>query len=271
MMTNFSVTEDSRPIKSMNYKKEITFNDKTYKYLSKKKIKLKSTLLNIKEKEDDLLYYNILNPIKINKNIKTQFIINKEGLNQLLIDLKKKSEDNIIYSNKLFELSNPYYLVKNHFLSKKHLSEEIIKNFEEEKEVLKERKINKFKNKYYDRYKKISFELPEKENYLNQIKNKRMIKEAINENRLIVELKNINDNFDKILLLKPDFNLEELKVLIRFLYKSIYGQENIKDINFYSEGYYANEAKIENITKIGDLPHDNESKYKLTIFVDALY
>jgi len=260
-----------------NLNQEITFNNNTYIDIEKKNKNLISRFEGMSEK-NDLIFYQILNPIKIEKNkinTKIKFSCDKNSLNELFLDFKKNRNKKEIYSNELYELLNPYYLVDKCFLNKKHLSKEILDEFEEEKELIIERQINKNKNKYYDKKNKIFFELLNKKDKLNQInkiKNKNLIDNCINDNCLVVRLKNLNDNlFNKILLLKPDFTLDDLKLLIKFIYKSKYGKEYINNIDLFYQDSLCNDYKIDNVNTLRDLAKKLETKYELNIFIEAQY
>ena len=270
-MNNLKISEDSLPIKSINYKKEITFNGNSYKILNKKRSRFISKYQKIEEK-NDIYFYHTLNPINIIKNPNMKFKIKKEDLNKLFNELKEKRDFSEIYNTDLFKLSNLYHLIKEkNYIDKKYFSQEISENLKEEKQALIERDNNKYKNKYYDKNKKILFELPGKEHELNRINNFVLIQESINQNKFIVRLKNINDDFNEILLLKPYFDFNELKALIRFLYKTKYDQNNIKIINLYEQEDYKIEINIEETKTLNDLSDKINSKFELTIYIDAQY
>ena len=87
-----------------------------------------------------------------------------------------------------------------------------------------------------------------------------------------MRLKNLNDNlFDKILLLKPDFTLDDLKLLIKFIYKSKYGKEYINNIDLFYQDSLCNDYKIDNVNTLRDLAKKLETKYELNIFIEAQY
>ena len=271
MKIDFSNIEDSIPIKGMNNKKEITFNNRTYKYLNQKRNEINS-LIKDKEEKNDLLFYYISNPIKLIKNSKMKLKINKNEMDKLFIELKEKRDDKEIYNSELFKLINFYHLIEEKkYINKKFISENILKNLGEEKELLIEKENNKFGNKYYDKEKKILFELPDKEDINNKIKNYKLIKDSLKQECLIVRLKNNNDNFNQILLLKPEFNLDQLQPLIQFLYKTKYGQNDIKIFNLYYQEDYKYELNIEETKTLKDLSQKINSKYELTIYIDAQY
>jgi len=100
MMNNFSITEDSKLIISINDEKEKLCNNKSYKFLSKKRDQINSLLKNIqeekekeeKEKEEKeevknyLISYYSLNPIKLVKNPNMKFKINKDDLKKNILN-----------------------------------------------------------------------------------------------------------------------------------------------------------------------------------------
>ena len=271
MKIDKSAIYDSLPIIGMNNNKEITFNDKSYNDLKEKRAKINSKFSKNNE-DNDLLSYYISKPIKLVKNPNMKFKINKDDLNQFFLELKEKRKEKEIYNSDLFKLFNLYHLIEEKkYLNKNFIPENILINLEEEKESLIEREFNKFSNKFYDTEKRILFELSGKENSNNKIKNYKIIKESIKQKCFIVRLKNNNDNFNQILLLKPDYHLDELQVLIKFLYKTKYGQNDIKMINFYYQDDYKNELNIEEIKTMDDLSKKINSKIELTIYIDAQY
>ena len=271
-VNNFSIKEESKLLVETNLMLETMINGNTYKNLEKKNKKLLSRFEGMTEK-NDLIFYRILNPLYINKNKTMKFSIDKNGLNDLFLDYKEKRNNNEIYSSELYELLNPYYLVeKKKFLNRKHISKEILDEFKEEAELINERQKNKDKNQLYDKGSNILFKLATKEDKSNKIKNIKLINDCINDNCLIVRLKNNEDNiFDKILLLKPDFTIDELKLLIKFIYKVKYEKQfiDIKDL-YYEDSLY-NYLKIENVKCLGDLAKKLKEKYELTIYIDAQY
>ena len=271
-VNNFSIKEESKLLVETNLMLETMINGNTYKNLEKKNKKLLSRFEGMTEKKD-LIFYRILNPLYINKNKNMKFSIDKNGLNDLFLDYKEKRNNNEIYSSELYELLNPYYLVeKKKFLNRKHISKEILDEFKEEAELINERQKNKDKNQLYDKGSNILFKLANKEDKSNKIKNIKLINDCINDNCLVVRLKNNEDNiFDKILLLKPDFTIDELKLLIKFIYKVKYEKQfiDIKDL-YYEDSLY-NYLKIENVKCLGDLAKKLKEKYELTIYIDAQY
>ena len=70
---------------------------------------------------------------------------------------------------------------------------------------------------------------------------------------LVVKLTNLFDDFSEILLLEPNFGLEELIVLIRFLYKTKYDQNNIKSLNLYNQEDLKDKIDLEKIKTLKDL------------------
>ena len=45
-----------------------------------------------------------------------------------------------------------------------------------------------------------------------------MLNQAVKEHCLIIRLKNLDDDFKKILLINPDFTIDELKLIINAIY-----------------------------------------------------
>ena len=278
-MNNFAISEDSKLIMSINDDKEVLFNDKSYKFLNKKRAQFNSRLEFITETEkekNDLIFYYSLNPMKLVKNPNMKFKISKDDLNKFFIESREKKENKEnkeIYYTKLYELINPYHLIQEKkYINKKYISQENLKILEQEKEVLIERENNKYKNKYYDKNKRISFELPKNQREFNYIKNGELIKKCIDQKCLVVKLTNLFDDFSEILLLQPNFGLEELIVLIRFLYKTKYDQNNIKSLNLYNQEDLKDKIDLEKIKTLKDLYEKLKPKtYELSIFIDAQY
>ena len=286
-MNNFSITEDSKLIISINDEKEKLCNNKSYKFLSKKRDQINSLLKNIqeekekeekekeeKEKEENyLISYYALNPIKLVKNPNMKFKINKDDLNKFFLESKGKKENKEIYYSELYKLINPYYLIQERkYINKKYISKENLETLEEEKEALIERDNNKCSNKYYDRNKKILFELPRNQREFNHIKNNELIKNCIDEKYLVVRIANCWDDFNEILLLKPNFGLDELIILIRFLYKAKYGQNSIKSFHLFDHEDYKDGLDLEQIKTLKDLYKKiKPEKPELSIYIDAQY
>ena len=286
-MNNFSITEDSKLIISINDEKEKLCNNKSYKFLSKKRDQINSLLKNIqeekekeeKEKEEKeevknyLISYYSLNPIKLVKNPNMKFKINKDDLNKFFIESKEKKENKEIYYSELYKLINPYYLIQEKkYINKKYISKENLETLEQEKEALIERDNNKCSNKYYDRNKKILFELPRNQREFNHIKNNELIKNCIDEKYLVVRIANCWDDFNEILLLKPNFGLDELIILIRFLYKAKYGQNSIKSFHLFDHEDYKDGLDLEQIKTLKDLYKKiKPEKPELSIYIDAQY
>ena len=125
------------------------------------------------------------------------------------------------------------------FVAKKFISKENLKNFELEKDILKEREINKNNNKYFDRINNISFELLDKEDKLNKIKNRKVIKNCINDNCYVVKVK------------RQIKDIEEIK---------LYYDESCQD-NF----------KLENYLTMFDISNKIKTKFELIIYIVADY
>ena len=270
-LENLSIKEESKLLINPNSTQELMVNGNTYINIEKKNKQLLSRFEGMSEK-NDLIIYQILNPIYINKNKKMKFSCDKNALNELFLDYKEKRNNNEIYSNELYELLNPCYLVEKNFLKRKHISKEILADFKEEKELLNERQINRDKSQFYDKENKILFKLLNKEDKLNKIKNKELIKDSINDNCLVIRLKNNMDNlFNKILLLKSDYTFDELKLLIKCIYKVKYGKQNIKNIDLFYQDKFMNEFKIDSVPCLGHLAQKLKTKYELNIYIEAQY
>lgn len=271
-MQNFMISDKSRSTISINSDKERTFNGCSYQQLNDKKNKFKKKFQNIADKKDLYLYYN-MNPILLNKNKEMKFMINKNDLNNFFVESKIKRMNDEIYYNQIFKLINPYYLVEHKkFLNKKYLSKEIIDTLNDEKNLLYERSIFINNNKYYDNNKNISFEIPNKNDVkyskYYKISNEKLIKDSINKNCLVVKLINEDDGFEKILLLKRDTCLEDLKSLIIFLYKSKYKKKINEKITLYRED---NDEVIDNVKTLDELSKLMGSKHELGIIVEVKY
>ena len=77
--------------------------------------------------------------------------------------------------------------------------------------------------------------------------------------------------FNKILLLKSDYTFDELKLLIKCIYKVKYGKHNIKNIDLFYQDKFMNEFKIDNVPCLGDLAKKLKTKYELNIYIEAQY
>ena len=264
-MKNFSLCEESEPkVGVMISTQERTFGGNSFKTLNSKRLKLNSKFLIIGENDynNNLLFYNTSNPLILKKdaNKKMRFTINKDDLNKLFKDSINMRNNKEIYDNKLFELLIPSYLVDKGFVAKKFISKENLKNFELEKDILKEREINKNNNKYFDRINNISFELLNKEDKLNKIKNRKVIKNCINDNCYVVRVKNIDDDFNASFLLKPNFTIEELKALIKFAYKVKRQIKDIEEIKLYYDESCQDNFKLENYLTMFDISNKIKTK-----------
>ena len=274
MLTNFpfSIKEESKLLIGSNFMNETTMNNKSYRDLEEKNKKLISRFQGMTEK-NDLIIYQTLNPIYLNRSKDMKFSFDKKELNELFLHYKKIRDEKEIYTSDLYELLNPYYLTETkRYLKRKHLSKEILAEFKDEQKLLYERNCNKVKNQFYDKDCGMIFVLKNKEDHLNKIKNKDLINNSIKENCFVVRLKNNEDNiFDKIFLLKPDFTIDELKILIKFIYKVKYEKQFISTVDLYYQDIFFNEHKIENVKNLGDLADKLKAKIELTIFIDAQY
>ena len=225
MMQNFSLSEDSKNSIGINNINERTFNRQTFKMLNQKRKKLDSQFGSLIKEKNDLLSYYYFNPIKLRYNDNTRFVINKNELNDLFVISEDKRLHKEIYKTKLYNLISPYYLVvEKKYIKYNDISSRIKNNFMNEKETLKTRENTLSSNKYYDKDNQTLFELPSNNHTYNKISNEKMLNDAVKEHCIIVKIKNNDDGFDKILLLKPDFTIKELKALISFMYKACYNQ-----------------------------------------------
>lgn len=273
MLQNFNLENDSFNTISTNEFQENTFNNKTFRQLKIKRRMLESQFSSLLKDKNDLLSYYIFNPIKIIKNEHTLFRINKTELNNLFIESEEKRSHNEIYKTKLYNLTNPYYLVhEKKYIKPSVINERVKRNFNHEKESLKQRENTLDSKKYYDKENNIFFELLPKESKYNKIPNQKMLNEAVKLHCLIVTLKNNDDEFDKKLLLRPDFTIKELKQLISFLYKSCYNQNIIGTINLYYFNNLFNDISIEDDNKkIGELRKEMKNDLELEIFIQTQY
>ena len=170
---------------------------------------------------------------------------------------------------------NPYNLIKEKFIKYKHISSEIQRTFQEEQNLIKERENSINTNKYYDKSKNISFELLKKndKSSYNLINDKNMLANAIRDQQFLVTLKNMNDNFNKVLLLSPLFTVGELELLIKFIYRAVYKEDKIEALNLY---YYKSkiDSEILIIPKektLRELSKEMDSKVELEILIQTFY
>jgi len=278
MMLNFELKDESNNVIGINNQENRTYNGQAFKYLNKKKNYLEDKYKNLssfKEKRSDLLSYYSFNPIKLCKNENMRYKIKKSELNKFFIDSKEKRLHKDIYNSKLYDLINPYNLVKDKLIKCKHISSEIQRTFTEEQHLMKERENSINTNKYCDKSKNISFELLKKsdKNPFNLISDKKVLSNAIREQQFLVTLKNMNDSFSKVLLLSPSFTVGELELLIKFIYRAVYKEDKIEMINLY---YYKSNIDSEILIMpkektLRELSKEMNSKIELEILIQTLY
>ena len=273
MFSNFALLEESKAIIGINNENQKLFNNQTFATLNEKRKKIESKYLSFLKKEQqdpiNLLSYSIFNPLKIKKDPETKFKIDKDKLNELFLISEDKRSHKEIYKTKLYELLNPYHLViEKKYIKLKYISSSIRSKFMKDKEEIKERGYNISLNEYYDKNKNIYFGLAQKNVQKNKIKNKDVIKNAVENKELLVRLINELDNFDKKLLLKPEFTLEDLKVLIVFLYKVSFGVNELKKISLYYD--YDFPIEDDQLT-LADLYKKWGKNYELLIYINADY
>ena len=249
-----------------------TFNEKTFKMLNNKRKNLDNQFGNFIKEDHLLLFYYITNPLKLDINANTKFKISKNDLNNFFKDSKDRKLHKEIYNTKLFDLLNPYYLVtEKRYINANYLDRDIINTFSIERENLKERDTIVMNNKYYDKNNKLFFELPPKDHELNKITNERMLNEAVRNHCFLVRIKNEEDDFKKILLLRPDFTVNELISLIKFIYKVVKGIILDKFYLYYNNNLYI-EVPITDINKtLRILSKEMRVGIELEIFIQIQY
>jgi len=274
MLSQFVFSENPLMVIGINEDKEKTFNNEVYTSLLSKKRQLQSKFSpNTGEKPEDLLNYNIFNPMKIQLMPNKKYKISKERLNKIFIDSNKKRFHKEIYNSKLFELINPYYLVmEKQYISEKYVSKEIRAKFNEEKEDMIEREYALSPNEFYDKKNQIYFGFPSKKNKLNRIRNNNLIKNAVKNCDILVRLKNEDDAFDKNFLLRPHFRIRELKSLISFVYKAVMQVGNPGKIGLFYYNEHFNRIDITDEDKtLKEIGKEIKSKYVLELFINAEY
>lgn len=278
MMDNFELKDESNNVIGINYQENRTYNGQAFKYFNKKKNYLEDKYKNLntfKEKKSDLLSYYTFNPIKLCRNENMRYKIKKSELNKFFIDSREKRLHKDIYNSKLYDLINPYNLIKEKFIKFKHISNEIQRTFQEEQHLIKERENSINTNKYFDKTKNISFELLKKndKSTYNLISDKKMLSNAIREQQFLVTLKNMNDSFNKMLLLSPSFTISELELLIKFIYRAVYKEDKIEMINLY---YYKSNIDSEILIfpkekTLRELSKEMDSRIELEILIQTFY
>lgn len=235
MFSKFSLSEESNNVFGKNHEDQRLFNKEPYPTLNQKRKKLESKYKSLLSKEPliNLLYYTINNPLKIKPDVENQFKITKNKLNNLLLIAEEKRVHKEIYKSKLYNLLNPYHLVEEKkYIKKENISDEIKSKLNQNKIEKTERGYEMSRFEFYDKNKKKYFGLDKDNNY-NLQSNKNTIKYAVDNNYIMVKISNESDEFEKILLLNPDFTVEELKLLIKFFYKIRLGYDAVNNISLY--------------------------------------
>lgn len=265
-LENFNLLEESKNSIGI-FREERTFNTKTFKMLNNKRKNLDSQFKNFL-KEKNLLSYYIFNPIRLDLNSNNKFKIHKKDLHNFFIQSKENKLHKEIYDTSLYNLINPYYLVmEKKYLKTRNVYREILDTFSQEKERLKERENSILNNKFYDKNKKIYFELPPKDHQLNKISNDKMLNEAVKNHCVIVKIKNEDDDFKKILLLRPEFTVYELISLIQFIYK-VTRSIIINKINLYYNNNLYSAVPINDMEKtMKGLAKEMNSELEIEILI----
>lgn len=273
MLSKFSLCDESKVVIGINDDQKKTFNDLTFNDLYDKRRKLDSRYkLILKEKQNDLLSFSVFNPIKIEKIKNNKFKINKSKLNDLFIESEEKRFHKDIYNTNLFELINPYHLiVEKKYIREKYVSDRFKSKFKKEKEKLKEREYAICLDKYHDEKNDAYFQLPHKSDAYNRVKNQTIIKNAIQNHYFLVRLKNSNDKFDKNVLLSPDFTIDELKSLVKFIYRAVF-VENPQNIElFYLNDLYEEVFILDDNKSLLDISKEQNYNNDLEINIHAIY
>ena len=275
MFSKFSILDESLCLLSTNSEKQRLFNYQTFPSLNEKRKKLEtkySIFLN-NESSNNLLAYSIFNPLKIKEDKDNKFKISKSDLNNLFIKSESNRMHKDIYNSKLYDLLNPYHLVlEKKYIKEKYISDLVKSKFIHDKKEKIERGYKMSLYEFYDKKKKIYFGLQKKDSNYNKIENNVVIKNAVENNNILVKLRNESDCFEKILLLKPDFTVEELKLLIQFLYKVLFGVNNLDKIYLYYWDEIGYEKEInQDKSTMEDLYQLFGKHYELSIFIAAEY
>ena len=271
ILNNFKLSESSNNLIGISNEGRI-YNKRTFIMLNNKRKSIDNKFGNFIKEDHLLLFYYITNPIKLDINRNTKFKISKNNLNEFFNESKDRKYHKEIYGTKLFNLVNPYYLVKEKgYINSKYIDRDIINTFTIEKENLKERDTTIMNNKFYDKINNLYFELPPKDHELNKISNERLLNEAIRNHCYLVRIKNEEDDFKKILLLRHDFTVNELITLIKFIYKSIKGIIVDKFYLYYNNNLYS-EVAINDINKtMRELSKEMRAGIELEIFIQMQY
>lgn len=274
MFSKLSILEESNVFIGENDENLKVFNNHSYNTLCEKRNILEKKYKSfLREKPNDLLSYNIFNPIKIKKDKNNLFKIDKIKLNDIFVQSEEKRSHNEIYKSKLYELLNPYYLAfEKKYINEKYLSDVIKSKINKEREEIRDREYNISLNKLYDKKNNIYFALLKKNNNYNKIDNDTLLNNAVNNKDILVRLKNEDDGFEKNILLHNDFTMKDLKFLIAFIYRSVFAVNDPGEIKLfylnanYEDIYIVNEQKT-----LLELSKEMKNKYELEIFITAEY
>lgn len=267
MLEKVPLEEDTGDIISFD-EKEMTFNGFTYKMLKQKKKRLESHKKE-GEKIEDLLYYLISRPIKIDKKKEISCTITKDALNKFFLEAETKRCSKDIYNTSLYKLLNPYYLVtQKKYIDIKNISEEIKEKFTDCMENLFERENNMDYNKFYDKSSKSNLELVSTNKTDNEI-----VQESIRERRLLVRLKNEGDEKQWNLLLPSFTTVGELKTIVKFLYRSSLFVDNLNDLklSYLIDNKMNEKFLIDDHQTLFNIAKELNSVYELKIFIQADY
>ena len=274
MFSKFSLLIESNSfIGSIGLDQKI-FNNQNFESLNEKKMKLESKYTPfLKEKSMDLLLYSLFNPMKIKKDKDNKFRIDRDKLNELFNLSEDKRNHAEIYNTELYKLLNPYYLaVEKRYIKRSSLSDEINSKLRQYEEELRERESKMSSDELYIRQKHIYFGLAGKNNSYNKEKNNLIINNAIENKNILVRIQNEGDQFKKNFLLEPDFTVEELKLLIIFVYKAFYGVNDLRDLKlFYAKNSYSEIYFDDNSKTLSEIAKEAGNKNELDIFITVQY
>ena len=273
MFSKFALTKESTNYLSANKDNQRTYNNNTFLALNDKKKELESKYKILAGKEPNLLSYTIFNPIKLKKDKDNKFRISKDKLNELFLISEEKRLHKEIYNSKLYDLLNPYHLVvEKKYIKGKYISDLVKSKFNHDKKEKIERGYDMSLDEFYDKKKKIYFGMESKDGEYNCISNKEVIKKAVDEGDIVVRLANDSDGFEKTLLLKSDLTIDELKLLIKFLYKIKYCVFNISKLSLYYLDKMRKEVEINNDENtLEELNKTFGENYELNIYIVAEY
>ena len=274
MFSKFALLEESNCILGVDQQGERFFNGLKFPVLHEKMKKLEKKYCPfLKEDPVNLLLYSLHNPIKLVKDRENKFQIEKDKLNDLLIESEEKRMHRDIYKSKLYELLNPYHLViEKKYISENNISREIRRSLQKDKQEKKEREYELSPNEYYDKEKKIYFGLADKNDKLNKKNNKEIFENAIENKDVLLRLINIQDGFEQFFFINPKITTGELKTMVSFLYKLNRGIKELRKINLY----YLNDLDIEveingDELNLGYMYQTLGKNYELVIYINVDY